>query len=202
MSYNQWSFDQKISHGKQYFEWLKSAIDAVDISALAKTIEMIEQAFLDWKKIFIAWNWWSAATASHVASDFQKTTLWKTPQDKNLSYKFKAISLSDNIPVMTAWGNDEWYKYIFSEQLKVLADSWDLLIVITGSGNSENIVYLVEEAKKIWVTTIWFLWFSWWKVKDILDHDVLVASDNYWFIEDIHMIFDHLIVSYFKKNIW
>lgn len=71
------------------------------------------------------------------------------PQNKNHILKFRASSLSDNIPVMTAWGNDEGYEYIFSEQLKVLADSGDLLIVITGSGNSPNIVKVVETAKEM-----------------------------------------------------
>ncbi len=199
--YNKETLEIKISHCKSYIEWLKNELDKLDNERIAKTMELIEQAFLDWKKIFIAWNWWSAATANHIASDFQKTTLWRNPQTKNTEFKFKAISLSDNIPLMTAWGNDEWFDYIFSEQLKILWDNWDLLIIITWSWNSWNIIKLVEEAKNIWIKTIWFLWFDWWKVKSMLDHNIIVESDNYGFIEDTHMMLDHLITSYFKKVI-
>lgn len=199
--YNKENLENKINHSKNYLEWLKSKLDKLDNESIAKTIELIEQAFLDGKKIFIAWNGGSAATASHIASDFQKTTLWKKPQTKNSEFKFKAISLSDNIPVMTAWWNDEWFDYIFSEQLKILWDNWDLLIIITWSWNSWNIIKLVEEARNIGVKTIWFLWFDWGKVKSMLDHHIIVESDNYGFIEDIHMMLDHLITSYFKKII-
>lgn len=199
--YNKENLENKIAHSKNYLEWLKNELDKLDNESIAKTMELIEQAFLDGKKIFIAWNGGSAATASHIASDFQKTTLWKKPQTKNSEFKFKAISLSDNIPVMTAWWNDEWFDYIFSEQLKILWDNWDLLIIITWSWNSWNIIKLVEEARNIWVKTIWFLWFDWGKVKSMLDHHVIVESDNYGFIEDIHMMLDHLITSYFKKII-
>ncbi|EKD66193.1 MAG: hypothetical protein ACD_49C00060G0035 [uncultured bacterium (gcode 4)] len=201
MPYNKKTFEQKLNHSTEYLDWLKSMLDSLDKNDIAKIIDIIEQSFLDWKKIFIAWNGWSAATASHMVSDLQKTTLWKKPQDKNDLIKFKAISLSDNIPVMTAWGNDEGYEYIFSEQLKVLADRWDLLIVITWSGNSSNILKIAEEANKLWVKTLWFLWFNWGRVKDLVDDYIIVKSDNFWFIEDIHMILDHLITAYFKSNI-
>lgn len=201
MIYTTRNREEKITSCKNYFIWLKNTIDTLKIDDITNVIELIENAFKNWNKIFVAGNWWSAATASHMASDLQKTTLWKKPQDKTWILKFKAISLSDNIPVMTAWWNDEWFDYIFSEQLKILADKWDLLIVITGSGNSWNIIKILEEAKKIWVKTVWFLWFSWWKAKDLVDNYILVESDNYWFIEDIHMILDHLITSYFKNNI-
>jgi len=201
MTYVTRSRDEKITSCKNYFTWLKNTIDTLKIDDITNVIELIENAFKNWNKIFVVGNWWSAATASHMASDLQKTTLWKKPQDKTWILKFKSISLSDNVPVMTAWWNDEWFDYIFSEQLKILAEKWDLLIVITGSGNSWNIIKILEEAKKIWVKTVWFLWFSWWKAKNLVDNYILVESDNYWFIEDIHMILDHLITSYFKNNI-
>lgn len=201
MEYKEKNIIEKWIHCNEYFNWLINVINSLNRDSIVKIITLIEETFLNYKKIFIIWNWWSAATASHMASDLQKTTLWKKPQTKNSLFKFKAISLSDNIPVMTAWWNDEGFNYIFSEQLKVLAEKWDLLIVITWSGNSENIIKAVEESKSIWIKTIWFLWFDWWKVKNMLDQFLIVESNNYWFIEDIHMIIDHLITSYFKNNI-
>lgn len=187
---------------KDFSEWyikeLKSVLDLLDHDEIVWVISTIEKAFLEWKKIFIAWNWWSSATSSHMASDLQKTTLWKQPQTKNDNIKFKAISLSDNIPVMTARWNDEWYDYIFSEQLKTLWEEWDVLIIITWSGNSGNLLKAIEVAKENWIKTIWFLWFDWWKAKWMVDQSILVNSTNHWPIEDIHMVLVHLITGYFK----
>ena len=194
------------NHGKKGFsEWyvqtLKSVLDSISHDEIAWVIETIENAFLQWKKIFIAWNGWSSTTASHMASDLQKTTLWKQPQTKNDKLKFKAISLSDNIPVMTAWWNDEWYDYIFSEQLKTLWEDWDVLIIITWSWNSWNLIKAIEVAKENWIKTIWFLGFNGWKAKWMLDQSILVDSTNYWHIEDAHMMLVHLITRYFMWQI-
>ncbi len=191
----------KLQFSKWYINELKAALDLLNHEEIAEVIETIENAFLEWKKIFIAWNWWSSATSSHMASDLQKTTLWKQPQTKNDQFKFKAISLSDNIPVMTAWWNDEGYDYIFSEQLKTLWEAWDILIIITWSWNSWNLLKAIEVAKENWIKTIWFLGFDGWKARWMLDQSILVNSTNYWPIEDIHMVLVHLITGYFKKLI-
>lgn len=199
--YESLNMEWKILFSKNYIKELKAVIDLLNHEEIIWVIETIEKAFLEWKKIFIAWNWWSAATASHMASDLQKTTLWKQPQTKNNQFKFKAISLSDNIPVMTARWNDEWYDYIFSEQLKTLWEEGDVLIIITGSGNSWNLIKALEVAKENKIKTIWFLWFDGWKARRMVDQSILVNTSNYWPIEDVHMILVHLITGYFKSII-
>ncbi len=200
-AYSWLSHEQKIDFSKGYIAELKATLDLLSQEEISTVLETIEQAFLDWKKIFITWNWWSSATASHMASDLQKTTLWKQPHTKNHIFKFKTIALSDNIPVMTAWGNDEGFEYIFSEQLKVLWEQWDILIVITGSWNSKNIIKIIEAAKDMWIKTIGFLGFDGGKAKSMLDQFILVPSNKFWPIEDIHMIMDHLITWYFQQQI-
>lgn len=200
-SYLWLSLDQKSVFSKWYIDELKKTLDLLDHEEIVSVLQTLEQIFLDGKKIFITWNGWSAATASHMASDLQKTTLGKQPQTKNDIYKFKAIALSDNIPVMTAWGNDEWYEYIFSEQLKILWEQWDVLVIITGSGNSKNILQVIDTAKTMWIKTIGFLWFDWGKAKSMLDQSILVPSNKYGPIEDIHMILDHLITWYFQQQV-
>ncbi len=192
---------QKIIFSQWYIENLKTILDLMNHADIARVIETLEKAFLEGKKIFVAGNGGSAATASHMASDLQKTTLGKHPQTKNDIFKFKTISLSDNIPVMTAWANDEGFDYIFSEQLKVLWESWDILVIITGSGNSQNILQVIDTAKNIGITTIGFLWFDGGKAKAILDQSILVPAHTYGPIEDIHMILDHLITNYFQQQI-
>ena len=186
--YTPLSLLEKISFSKGYIEELKKILDLLNQEEIGAVLETLEKAFLGGKKIFIAWNWWSAATASHMASDLQKTTLWKQPQTKNDIFRFKAISLSDNVPIMTARGNDEGFDYIFSEQLKVLWEKWDVLVIITWSGNSKNILQVIASAKNMWITTIGFLWFDGGKAKPMLDQSILVPSNKYWPIEDIHMI--------------
>lgn len=200
-TYSWLSHEQKIDFSKRYIKELKSTLDLLSEEEISSVLETIEQAFLDGRKIFVTWNGWSAATASHMASDLQKTTLWKQPQTKNNMFKFKTISLCDNIPVMTAWGNDEGFEYIFSEQLKILWESWDILIIITGSWNSKNILQVIETAKDMWIKTIGFLWFDGGKAKSMLEQSILVPSNKYWPIEDIHMILDHLITWYFQEQI-
>lgn len=200
-NYSWLSHEQKIFFSKKYIEELKLTLALLNHEEICSVLKTIEQAFLDWKKIFITWNGWSAATASHMASDLQKTTLWKHPQTKTDVFKFKTIALSDNIPVMTAWGNDEGFEYIFSEQLKVLWEQWDILIIITGSWNSKNIIQVIESAKNMWIKTIGFLGFDGGKAKSIIDQSILVPSNKYWPIEDIHMILDHLITWYFQQQI-
>lgn len=191
----------KNEFSKWYIQELKWVLDLLSHEEIAWVIDTIEKAFLNWKKIFIAWNWGSSATASHMASDLQKTTLWKQPQTKNDKIKFKAISLSDNIPVMTARWNDEWYDYIFSEQLKILWEQGDVLIIITWSWNSWNLIKAIEVAKENWIKTIWFLGFDGWKARWMVDQSILVNSNDYWPIEDIHMVLVHLITGYFKWQI-
>ena len=195
------SLEEKIDFSKKYVDEVQSVLNLLHHEDIANILKILEDAFLNGKKIFITGNWWSAATSSHMASDLQKTTLGKQPHHKNHIHRFKAISLSDNVPIMTAWWNDEWYDHIFSQQLQVLWDHWDVIIIITWSGNSKNILAAIEKAKEIGITTIGFLWFDWGKAKEILDYHVLVDSAHYGPIEDIHMIFDHLITWYFQQQI-
>ena len=191
----------KKQHVAEYLNKLTQTLTGLDHQEIADALTLIEKAFLAGKYIWIAGNGGSAATASHMASDLQKTTIGKNPQSKNEQFKFRAISLSDNIPVMTAWGNDEGYEHIFSQQLKVLANPGDCLVVITGSGNSKNIISTVEEAKKIGMDTVGFLGFDGGKVRPMLNASITVHTDDYGPIEDIHMVFDHLMTAYFKRNI-
>lgn len=193
--------EEKEAFIQHYVDDLIKTLQTLKLPDVVKTIDMIEERLFAWKKIFIAGNWWSAATSSHMVSDLQKTTLGKHPQSKNDTIRFKAISLNDNMPVMTARANDEWFEYVFSEQLETLWDAWDLLIIITWSGNSKNLIMAIEKAKEMWIETVWFLGFQWGKAKDMLDHHVLVDSDTYGPVEDIHGILNHLMTAHFQNQV-
>lgn len=185
------------THTQNYLGRLKETLLEIDESKIGFLKERIKHMMGSEMTLFIAGNGGSAATSSHMACDLSKSILGKNPREK--TKRLRVISLNDAIPTMTAWGNDEGYKYIFSEQLKNLGRKGDMLLIITGSGNSENILEAVQTAKKKGMETFGLLGFDGGKVKDMLDHYLLVESGDYGIIEDIHGIINHLITDYFKK---
>jgi D-sedoheptulose 7-phosphate isomerase len=184
-------------HPAQYFEKIVATISTVDQQKISDLILKIESAVGTDRKVFIAGNGGSASTSSHMACDLAKTILGKNPREN--WKRLGVICLNDNIATMTAWGNDEGYQYIFSEQLINIGKKNDLLILITGSGNSNNILEVARAAKKLGIETFGFLGFDGGKVRGILDDYLIVESDDYGIIEDIHMICVHLITDYLKK---
>lgn len=151
------------------------------------------------RTLFICGNGGSAATASHMACDLGKTILGKQPRlNKN---RLRVIALNDATATMTAWGNDEGYEYIFSEQLKSLGRAGDMLIVITGSGNSKNIIQILKVAKKLKIETFGLLGFEGGKAKDLVDESIIIKSSDYGYVEDTHHILVHLITGYLKKQL-
>jgi D-sedoheptulose 7-phosphate isomerase len=115
--------------------------------------------------------------------------------------RFRAISLSDNIPLMTAWGNDTSYDNIFSEQLENLVQAGDLVIGISGSGNSPNVLNALKLARKKKAKTIGLTGFQGGKMKELCDICLVVPSDNMQRIEDAHLIIEHALSLYLKEKI-
>ena len=183
------------TYAKKYFSNLINIINDIDIEELNKVADVFVDAYKNDRKVYIMWNWWSASTASHYACDFNKWTSceWKK--------RFRFVSLNDNIAHFTAIANDISYDYIFSEQLKNILLPEDLVVTISASWNSKNVIKALEYAKSKWSKTVAIVWFSWWKALKIADISLHVKSSEYWPVEDLHMIFDHLISTYFKKLI-
>ena len=169
-----------------------------------KKIEKIGDLFYNaWeygKQVFILGNGGSASTASHFACDLGKGTL-KNVYDKD-EKRMRVQSLTDNVAIMTAYANDTDYGHIFSQQLNNLVNKKDLVAVITGGGNSKNVINAVQLANEKGAITIGLLGFDGGKVKDILNHYIIVPSNHYGRIEDAHLILCHLIACYIfdKKN--
>jgi D-sedoheptulose 7-phosphate isomerase len=182
---------------RDYLEHLNKVLESVSMDELDAATLVLADAFKHDKTVFVAGNGGSAATASHMACDFCKTTLGKTP--KSVERRLRSIALSDNVPLMTAYGNDVSYDDIFGEQLRTLARRGDVLVVITASGNSPNIIRVLEAAKAIGVKTIGFLGFQGGKAKEMLDHSILAESSNYGVIEDAHSVFMHMLTEHLKS---
>ena len=183
---------------REYLSGLRQLIEKVDERTIAALIGELQRAFDANRQIFIIGNGGSAATASHMACDLAKTVLGKIT-DK-AQKRFRVMSMTDNTPMITALGNDLGYEHIFTEQLVLYAKRNDLLLVISASGNSPNIVKAVELANEMGLRTAGMLGFDGGKVKSLLDTVVHVPDFSYGYVEDLHMVIDHLIMSHFCRQ--
>jgi D-sedoheptulose 7-phosphate isomerase len=170
-----------------YISSLQQSIDALPKKKISKIINMIISAHNNHRQIFLFGNGGSAATASHFACDLGKGN---PLPDKR---RFRVISLCDQIPMMTAWANDSDYTDIFVEQLRNLLNQNDLVIGISGSGNSSNVLKALVYAKQHKAKTIALTGFQGGKVKYIVDECIVVPSKTMQIVEDIHLILAHLI---------
>ncbi len=184
---------------EEYIKEVKRAIEKIESDKIKRISEILERAYKNDKSIFIIGNGGSAATASHFACDLGKGTL-----DKHYDFhkkRFKAYSLTDNVALMTAYGNDLDYDHIFVQQLKNLIEKGDILIAITGSGHSRNILNAIELANRSGATTIGFLGMDGGKAKEITDYNVIIQSKDYGVIEDLHLMLVHMICKSLKDRI-
>lgn len=173
---------------KNYNKYVFDSTDQINTQDIDKLIEILLEYYLKQKFIFIIGNGGSAAFASHLSEDLAKGT-------KNTNKKrFKALSLTDNIPFITAQGNDEGYESIFEQQLVTFANEDDILIAVSGSGNSPNILKAVEWAKKNKIFVLGFTGFDGGKLKPLCDHCVHVNLNDMGTVETIHSIILHYII--------
>jgi len=178
-----------------YFTELKKTLDEIPMERVDKIVQMIYKAYRNNKYVFIMGNGGSASTASHFACDLGKGTICEGKP------RFRVVSLNDNMPLITALSNDFGYERVFIEQLMNLVSPDDLVISITGSGNSPNILKAVEYAKKQGAKTIGLIGFGGGKLQEIVDEHITVSNTNYGQVEDIHLILAHALSQYFKEMI-
>ncbi|MEZ4836817.1 MAG: SIS domain-containing protein [Caldilineaceae bacterium] len=183
----------------EYMAGIKRSLDSIPAQQMTAVAEMLLEAYRHDRMVAVLGNGGSAATASHMACDMGKTILG-TNFDANRP-RFRVMALNDNMPLITAWANDVAYERVFAEQVRTWMQAGDMLIVISGSGNSANVVAAVEAARERGVYTIGFLGFSGGMLKDMVDYAVTVPSNNYGYIEDVHMIFVHMLTAYIREVI-
>ena len=183
---------------RDYLNGLKVVLDRLPLQPIDDLVRTIEQARDERRQIFVIGNGGSAATASHMMNDLCKGTLghkgdapWP---------RLRVVALTDNVSLMTAWANDTDYNHIFSEPLKNLAQRGDVLVAISASGNSPNIIAAVEAARQIGVTVLALTGFGGGKLAKMADVSLVVPSDGYGPVEDVHMILDHIITSYLYEK--
>lgn len=167
---------------------------ALDAKAVAKVIVEFGKARDQDKRIYAIGNGGSASTASHFVVDMGKGA--SIGRDK----RFKTIPLTDNMEWVTALSNDISYDDVFIEQLKNFAEPGDVLLAISGSGNSENVLRAVKYANEVGCVTIGFTGFGGGKLHSLVDHSIVVPSSHMGRIEDIHVILQHMICYYYMEN--
>ncbi len=172
-----------------YFETLKQTIDRLDRKSIEALIELLLKTRENGNNIYIMGNGGSAATASHFTCDF----------NKGLSYKrdirFKMICLNDNTATMLAYSNDVGYENVFVEQLKNFLKKDDVVIGISGSGNSKNILKAIEYANIHGAKTVGITGFDGGKLKNMVDVSIHADINNMQVAEDVHMMICHMLYS-------
>lgn len=181
---------------KEYYALLKETIDRLDYDAIEAAMNALLDAYRRRATIYVFGNGGSAATASHMVCDFNKGTCL------NLDQKFRVICLNDNIPIMMAIANDSSYEEVFSYQLKDKLTKDDVVLAISGSGNSHNIVKAVEYAKEIGATVIGMTGYSGGKLFKMSDYHLHAPVDDMQVTEDIHMSFCHSITQILWKALY
>lgn len=184
-----------IGNISSYLDETKKAIDDIDKNQIDKIIDIIFNIHKKNKQIFIIGNGGSASTSMHFANDLCK---FCSVENKK---RFKAISLTDNISTLTAWANDASYNQVFSQQLLNFVNEGDLVIAISASGNSQNVIEAIKVAKQHKAKTIGMVGFDGGKLIGICDESLHVGSYDYGIVENAHLIFMHLIVSLIKKRL-
>ncbi len=176
-----------ISFAKGYLSELSSAMERIDLKAVDAAIELMMEAHRRGSRIFTAGNGGSSATASHIVCDFNKGI------SANTKDKFEMVCLSDSIPTITAIANDYGYDQIFVFPLKGRMKDGDILLAISGSGNSKNVLNAAEYAKEMGNKIIAMTGFSGGALSKIADVNIHLPLDDMQKAEDAHMIILHLM---------
>jgi D-sedoheptulose 7-phosphate isomerase len=180
----------------EYFDYLKKVLDGIDPAAVARFIETLLGARQRGATVFFIGNGGSAATASHFANDLAIGS-------NDYEQPFRVVSLTDNMAVITAIGNDFGYEEVFVRQLRVLGKEGDVLVGISASGNSENVVRAFEFAARAGIRTVALTSFDGGRLLQIADEAVHVPTGpkEYGPAEDAHMVLDHLVGAYLMRAV-
>ncbi len=172
-----------------YLAKLSRTMEQLDCAEMDHAITMIETAWRSGKQIITLGNGGSAMTALHMITDWNKSIYLKT------QIPFRGRTLVDNMGLIMAYGNDLSFADIFAEQLKNILQSGDLVLAISGSGNSENVIRAVEYANQNQAVTLGLCGYSGGRLKEAAQHAVHVNVQDMQLAEDIHAIFGHIVMQ-------
>ena len=172
---------------ESYFQQVPEAIELLPIAHVARVAEELLRARVEQKTVYVLGNGGSAATASHAATD------WLKPNKRDDFGGVRTVSLVDNVALLTAWANDTSFDNVFAAQLESLLQPGDVVIAVSGSGNSPNILQAVEVAREAGAVTIGFSGFDGGALSRMTDISVVVPCDSQGMIEDVHLVLVHAL---------
>ena len=177
-----------------YLEKEIDILKRIDVSAVNEVLNLLEAGMKREATIYVFGNGGSAATASHFQNDFNKGV------SEHIDKKFRFLCLNDNIATIMAVANDIGYEEVFRFQLQGKIKKGDILMAISGSGNSPNVINAVEYGKKQGCKVVGLTGYSGGRLKELSDISLHVPINSMQITEDVHMIFNHLMMSVFYKS--
>ncbi len=184
-----------MEHVHAYVTELKRTLDFLPDELINEVICLLHEARLNSRQIFVMGNGGSASTASHFVADLAKNT--RKPGWPN----FKVIGLTDNMAIFSAYANDEGYENVFAQQLASFVQPEDIVIGISASGNSSNVLNAIDLANRMGAITIGFTGFDRGLLGTIVDINLHVPSNIIEQVEDIHLMLEHLIVKTLREMV-
>jgi D-sedoheptulose 7-phosphate isomerase len=184
-----------------YARGLQSVLDNLPWDAISQTVDVLWKNVQAGRSIFTMGNGGHCNTASHMINDLAKHTVSSDDKKAVVAQKlrFRTACLNDSASFVTGIGNDMGFDYIFSEQVINWVKPGDVVIGISGSGNSRNILLAFEEAKKIGATTICYSGFQGGKARAIADINIIVPCNKMVQVEDVHLMINHMIADELKR---
>ena len=179
---------------QSYLSDLKDTLDDLSQEVIEQVLEILHEARLDNQQVFIFGNGGSASTASHFVCDLGKNTRIKG------SPNFRVMGLTDNMALFSALANDEGYENVFAQQLATYLQQGDVVIGISTSGNSPNVVNAIQLANSVGAKTIGFTGFNSGKLGSMVDVNLHVPSHSIEQVEDVHLVLEHLITKALREK--
>jgi D-sedoheptulose 7-phosphate isomerase len=182
---------------RDYLELHGRVLEQMQHSDIDQIAAALFQAYDEGRKVYFLGNGGSASLASHFACDLAKGTVIPGEQRR----RFQAMSLTDNVALLTAWANDTSYDQVFSEQLRNALRPRDVVVAISASGNSPNVLLALQVAREFEAFTIGLTGFAGGKMRSLCDLCLVVPSDNMQIIEDLHVGIAHAVFTVIRKQI-
>ncbi len=179
----------------EYLDTLAEVLERIDAEDVEQLAVDLHEAYKNGRCVFLCGNGGSGANASHFCEDLGKSTLLPRDFDNDAMPRLKVLSLTDNTPYILAWANDEGFDRVFVEQLKNLASPDDVLIAISGSGNSPNVLRAVEWANTRGLLTWGVTGFQGGRLRQIAARSLHVPLDDMGLVESVHLLLFHWILD-------
>ncbi len=180
---------------ERHLEEVRAALDEVPAAAVERVVEAILLAQAGGRHVYILGNGGSASTATHFACDLSKATIVAGRS------RLRVTCLSDNVALLTAWANDDSYNRVFAEPLVNLVDPDDIVIAISASGNSPNVLEAIKVSNEMGALTVGLVGFDGGQLQDLVDLSIHIESRDYGVVEDCHLVLEHAITASTREGL-